>query len=111
MDLCHGELILDLEGGKIFSVTQHQNNPNLNFLTIESRRVELHHKGELLIHLKGAMHLETKIPLIVSHMRSLLNFFFSLKPAYRYISKNLNMKKVNIFCHSFQKVKPIYYKD
>uniref|UniRef100_A0A8C1GK90 Autophagy related 2A n=1 Tax=Cyprinus carpio TaxID=7962 RepID=A0A8C1GK90_CYPCA len=35
MDLCHGELILDLEGGKIFSVTQHQNNPNLNFLTIE----------------------------------------------------------------------------
>ncbi len=28
---------------------------------------------------------------------------------YRYISKNLNiMKKVNIFCHLFQKVKPIY---
>ncbi len=28
---------------------------------------------------------------------------------YRYISKNLNiMKKFNIFCHSFQKVKPIY---
>ncbi len=56
MDLCHGELILDLEGGKIFSVTQHQNNPNLNFLTIESRRVELYHKGELLIYLKGVMH-------------------------------------------------------
>uniref|UniRef100_A0A8C1CSI5 Autophagy related 2A n=1 Tax=Cyprinus carpio carpio TaxID=630221 RepID=A0A8C1CSI5_CYPCA len=47
MDLCHGELILDLEGGKIFSVTQHQNNPNLNFLTIESRRVELYHKAEV----------------------------------------------------------------
>ncbi len=31
---------------------------------------------------------------------------------YRYISKNLNiMKKVNIFCHSFQKVKPIYNID
>ncbi|KAI2657093.1 hypothetical protein H4Q32_021165 [Labeo rohita] len=46
-DLCHGELILDLEGGKIFSVTQHQNNPNLSFLTIESRRVELYHKAEV----------------------------------------------------------------
>jgi len=52
VDLCHGELILDLEGGKIFSVTQHQNNPNLNFLTIESKRVELYHKGELLNLLK-----------------------------------------------------------
>uniref|UniRef100_A0A8C2KYL5 Autophagy related 2A n=1 Tax=Cyprinus carpio TaxID=7962 RepID=A0A8C2KYL5_CYPCA len=47
MDFCHGELILDLEGGKIFSVSQHQNNPNLNFLTIESRRVELYHRAEV----------------------------------------------------------------
>uniref|UniRef100_A0A672MWH0 Autophagy related 2A n=1 Tax=Sinocyclocheilus grahami TaxID=75366 RepID=A0A672MWH0_SINGR len=47
MDFCHGELVLDLEGGKIFSVSQHQNNPNLNFLTIESRRVELYHKAEV----------------------------------------------------------------
>ncbi len=31
---------------------------------------------------------------------------------YRYISKNLNiMKKISISCHSFQKVKPIYYID
>ncbi len=31
---------------------------------------------------------------------------------YEYISNNLNMmKKVNIFYHSFQKVKPIYYID
>ncbi len=38
-----------------------------------------------------------------------LNYIYTLN-AYRYISKNLNiMKKVNIFCHSFQKVKPIYY--
>ncbi len=30
----------------------------------------------------------------------------------RYIKKKVNiMKKVNIFCHSFQKVKPIYYID
>uniref|UniRef100_A0A671SK87 Autophagy-related protein 2 homolog A-like n=1 Tax=Sinocyclocheilus anshuiensis TaxID=1608454 RepID=A0A671SK87_9TELE len=28
-------------------VTQHQNNPNLNFLTVESRRVELYHKAEV----------------------------------------------------------------
>lgn len=44
---CHGELVLDLEGGKIFSVSQHLNNPNLNFLTIESRKVELYHKAEV----------------------------------------------------------------
>ncbi|XP_066504657.1 autophagy-related protein 2 homolog A [Hoplias malabaricus] len=47
MEQCHGELLLDFEGGKIFSVTQHQNNPNLNFLTIESKRVELYHKAEV----------------------------------------------------------------
>ncbi|KAM6953685.1 autophagy-related protein 2 homolog A [Aplochiton taeniatus] len=44
-DQNHGEIVLDLEGGKIFSVAQHQNNPHLNFLCIESRRVELHHKA------------------------------------------------------------------
>ncbi|XP_068444905.1 autophagy-related protein 2 homolog A isoform X2 [Clinocottus analis] len=43
-DQSHGEIVLDLEGGKIFSVAQHQNNPNLNFLCIESRRVELYHR-------------------------------------------------------------------
>lgn len=41
----HGEIVLDLEGGKIFSVAQHQNNPHLNFLCLESRRVELYHKA------------------------------------------------------------------
>lgn len=45
-DRCHGELLLDLEGGKMFSVAQHQNNPHLSFLCLESRRVELYHKGE-----------------------------------------------------------------
>uniref|UniRef100_A0A4W4GE44 Autophagy related 2A n=1 Tax=Electrophorus electricus TaxID=8005 RepID=A0A4W4GE44_ELEEL len=47
VEQCHGELLLDFEGGKIFSVTQHQNNPNLNFLTIESKKVELYHKAEV----------------------------------------------------------------
>uniref|UniRef100_A0A7N6AWN5 Autophagy related 2A n=1 Tax=Anabas testudineus TaxID=64144 RepID=A0A7N6AWN5_ANATE len=41
----HGEIVLDLEGGKIFSVAQHQNDPNLNFLCVESRRVELYHQA------------------------------------------------------------------
>uniref|UniRef100_A0A3B3QY43 Autophagy related 2A n=1 Tax=Paramormyrops kingsleyae TaxID=1676925 RepID=A0A3B3QY43_9TELE len=41
----HGELILDVKGGKIFSVTQHQGNPYLNFLCLESKRVELYHKA------------------------------------------------------------------
>ncbi|XP_071783211.2 autophagy-related protein 2 homolog A [Centroberyx gerrardi] len=44
-DQNHGEIVLDLEGGKIFSVAQHQNNPNLNFLCVESRRVELYHRA------------------------------------------------------------------
>uniref|UniRef100_A0A7N8YPL1 Autophagy related 2A n=1 Tax=Mastacembelus armatus TaxID=205130 RepID=A0A7N8YPL1_9TELE len=43
--LSHGEMVLDLEGGKIFSVAQHQNNPNLNFLCLESRQVELYHRA------------------------------------------------------------------
>uniref|UniRef100_A0AAR2JFN0 Autophagy related 2A n=1 Tax=Pygocentrus nattereri TaxID=42514 RepID=A0AAR2JFN0_PYGNA len=47
VEQCHGEMLLDFEGGKIFSVTQHQNNPNLNFLTIESKKVELYHKAEV----------------------------------------------------------------
>lgn len=37
--------MLDFEEGKIFSVAQHQNDPNLNFLCIESKQVELYHKG------------------------------------------------------------------
>uniref|UniRef100_A0A3P8SNG5 Autophagy related 2A n=1 Tax=Amphiprion percula TaxID=161767 RepID=A0A3P8SNG5_AMPPE len=44
-DQNHGEIVLDLEGGKIFSVAQHQNDPNLSFLCLESRRVELYHRA------------------------------------------------------------------
>ncbi|XP_013861327.1 autophagy-related protein 2 homolog A [Austrofundulus limnaeus] len=44
-DETHGEIVLDLEGGKMFSVAQHQNNPNLNFLCLESKRVELYHQA------------------------------------------------------------------
>uniref|UniRef100_A0A8C5EBN1 Autophagy related 2A n=1 Tax=Gouania willdenowi TaxID=441366 RepID=A0A8C5EBN1_GOUWI len=45
LPLCHGEIVLDLEGGKIFSVAQHQNDPNLSFLCLESKRVELYHRA------------------------------------------------------------------
>ncbi|KAJ0002898.1 hypothetical protein NQD34_008047 [Periophthalmus magnuspinnatus] len=41
----HGEFVLDLEGGKIFSVAQYQNDPNLNYLCVESRKVELYHRA------------------------------------------------------------------
>lgn len=41
----HGEFVLDLEGGKIFSVAQYQNDPNLNYLCLESRKVELCHQA------------------------------------------------------------------
>ncbi|KAJ8246974.1 hypothetical protein GJAV_G00257360 [Gymnothorax javanicus] len=42
---CHGEMMLDVEGGKIFSVAQYQGNPNLNFLTLESKKVDLYHRA------------------------------------------------------------------
>uniref|UniRef100_A0A673APF6 Autophagy related 2A n=1 Tax=Sphaeramia orbicularis TaxID=375764 RepID=A0A673APF6_9TELE len=45
LEQSHGEIVLDLEGGKIFSVAQHQNDPNLNYLCLESRRVELYHRA------------------------------------------------------------------
>uniref|UniRef100_A0A8C7ZQB0 Autophagy related 2A n=1 Tax=Oryzias sinensis TaxID=183150 RepID=A0A8C7ZQB0_9TELE len=41
----HGEIVLDLEGGKMFSVAQYLNDPNLSFLCLESRRVELYHQA------------------------------------------------------------------
>lgn len=40
-----GEFVLDLEGGKIFSVAQYQNDPNLNYLCVESGKVELYHRA------------------------------------------------------------------
>ncbi|XP_066575184.1 autophagy-related protein 2 homolog A [Amia ocellicauda] len=43
----HGELVLDVEGGKIFSVTQHHGDPNLSFLCLEGEKVELHHRAVL----------------------------------------------------------------
>ncbi len=49
------------------------------------------------------------ISLYVSTM-TIINL--NLKTKYRYILKKLNiMKNINIFCHSFQKVNPIYYID
>uniref|UniRef100_A0A665XDY6 Autophagy related 2A n=1 Tax=Echeneis naucrates TaxID=173247 RepID=A0A665XDY6_ECHNA len=44
-DESHGEIVLNFEEGKIFSVAKHQNDPNLNFLCLESRRVELFHRA------------------------------------------------------------------
>ncbi|RVE67358.1 hypothetical protein OJAV_G00102230 [Oryzias javanicus] len=42
-DQSHGEIVLDLDGGKMFSVAQYLNDPNLSFLCLESQRVELYH--------------------------------------------------------------------
>ncbi|XP_034036800.1 autophagy-related protein 2 homolog A isoform X2 [Thalassophryne amazonica] len=44
-DHSHGEIVLDVEDGKIFSVAQYQNDPNLNYLCLESRRVQLYHRA------------------------------------------------------------------
>ncbi|XP_063044404.1 autophagy-related protein 2 homolog A isoform X2 [Engraulis encrasicolus] len=45
VEMSHGEFVLDIEGGKMFSVAKHQNNPHLSFLTLESKKVELHHRA------------------------------------------------------------------
>ncbi|KAM9377347.1 autophagy-related protein 2 homolog A [Pholidichthys leucotaenia] len=44
-DQSHGELVLDVEGGKMFTVAQHQNDPNLNYLCLESKQVKLYHRA------------------------------------------------------------------
>lgn len=55
-DQSHGELVLDFEEGKIFSVAQHQNDPNLNFLCIESKQVELYHQGSHFVVFSEYLH-------------------------------------------------------
>lgn len=72
-DQSHGEIVLDLEGGKIFSVAQHQNDPNLNFLCLESKQVELYHRGDCLKTLDCVvsqmflLHVEVKVKLMLGN--------------------------------------------
>ncbi|KAG2460360.1 ATG2A protein, partial [Polypterus senegalus] len=44
LDNHHGELVLDVEGGTIFTVSQYKGDPNLSYFCIEGQRVELYHK-------------------------------------------------------------------
>ncbi|XP_043541135.1 autophagy-related protein 2 homolog A-like, partial [Chiloscyllium plagiosum] len=41
----HGELVLDVESGAIFTVSQYKGQPDLSYLCIESSKVALYHKG------------------------------------------------------------------
>ncbi|XP_039616656.1 autophagy-related protein 2 homolog A isoform X1 [Polypterus senegalus] len=45
LDNHHGELVLDVEGGTIFTVSQYKGDPNLSYFCIEGQRVELYHKA------------------------------------------------------------------
>ncbi|MGH0173614.1 UNVERIFIED_CONTAM: hypothetical protein FKN15_065991 [Acipenser sinensis] len=45
LDGCHGELVLDVDGGTVFSVSQYRGDPLLSYLCIEGQRVELYHRA------------------------------------------------------------------
>lgn len=42
---CHGELVLDVESGSLFSVSQYKGHEDLGYFCIESEKVALYHKG------------------------------------------------------------------
>ncbi|XP_041093961.1 autophagy-related protein 2 homolog A [Polyodon spathula] len=45
LDGCHGELVLDVDGGTVFSVSQYRGDPLFSYLCIEGQRVELYHRA------------------------------------------------------------------
>ncbi|XP_048370192.1 autophagy-related protein 2 homolog A [Sphaerodactylus townsendi] len=42
---CHGELVLDVESGSLFSVSQYKGREDLGYFCIESEKVALYHKA------------------------------------------------------------------
>ncbi|XP_054846840.1 autophagy-related protein 2 homolog A [Eublepharis macularius] len=42
---CHGELVLDVENGSLFSVSQYKGREDLGYFCIESEKVALYHKA------------------------------------------------------------------
>lgn len=45
LDDQHGEVVLDVENGHIFSVSKHKGKVDLSYLCIESDIISLYHKG------------------------------------------------------------------
>lgn len=45
LDVTHGELVLDVEQGTIFSVTQYRGQPGLGYFCLEAEKATLYHQG------------------------------------------------------------------
>lgn len=45
LDVTHGELVLDVEQGTIFSVTQYRGQPGLGYFCLEAEKATLYHRG------------------------------------------------------------------
>lgn len=45
LEAVHGELVLDVEQGTIFSVTQYRGQPGLGYFCLEAEKATLYHRG------------------------------------------------------------------
>lgn len=45
MDVTHGELVLDVEQGTIFTVAQYCGQPGLGYFCLEAEKATLYHRG------------------------------------------------------------------
>lgn len=45
LDVTHGELVLDVEQGTIFSVAQYHGQPGLGYFCLEAEKATLYHRG------------------------------------------------------------------
>lgn len=45
LDTTHGELVLDVEQGSLFSVTQYRGQPGLGYFCLEAEKAALYHRG------------------------------------------------------------------
>lgn len=45
LDVTHGELVLDVEQGTIFSVAQYRGQPGLGYFCLEAEKATLYHRG------------------------------------------------------------------
>lgn len=41
----HGEMVLDVETGTLFSVSQYHGQPGLGYFCLEAKKATLYHKG------------------------------------------------------------------
>lgn len=45
LEAVHGELVLDVEQGTIFSVSQYRGQPGLGYFCLEAEKATLYHRG------------------------------------------------------------------